>query len=177
MEKTEAIVKREQAFVLYVLERLQKDSAFGGALRRADNPATEYQAWEYLSRWCDIDKPWELLPFATVGAALARAKPVIDGMMGIGTAIASCYTEGGIPGNQNDTARAKLRRLLSCDTVEETCKILRPLLSLISSRGVPLSYSDLLGDLTYFNEFKKQKWAVDFYGRRQQSDDSINLQS
>lgn len=175
MEKTEVTVKREQAFVQFVLGRLRKDSAYGAALRRADNPATEYQAWEYLSRWCDIDKSWELQPFATVGAALARAKPLTDGPMGIGAAIASCYTEGGTPGNKNDTAKAKLRRLLSCDTVEETCKILRPLLSLISSRGIPLSYSDLLSDLTHFSELKKQKWAVDFYGRRHQSDDSIDL--
>jgi len=175
MDKIEEKVTREQAFVQYVLRRLQNDSAFGAALRRADNPTTEYQSWEYLSMWCDIDKTWELMPFATIGAALARAKPLTDGSMGIGSAIASCYTEEGISGNQNDNAKAKLRRLLACDTVEEACKILRPLLSLINARGIPLSYIDLLSDLTHFDEFKKQKWAVDFYGRRPQTDDSIDL--
>lgn len=167
-------VKREQAFVQFVLNHLQRDSAFGAALRRADNPSTEYQAWEYLSQWCDIDKPWELLPFATVGAALARAKPSSDGNLGLGSAIASCYTEGQTKGNQTDTAKAKIRRVLACDSIDEVCRILRPLLSLVVSRGVKLNYSGLLGDLLYFNEWTKQKWAVDFYGRRQDSD-SDNL--
>lgn len=177
MEKTEETVKRGEAFVQFTLKRLQKDSAFGAALRRADNPSTEYQAWEYLSHWCDIDKPWELQPFATVGAALARAKPINDGSLRIGAAIAACYSEGGAPGNQTDTAKAKIRRLLACDTIDEICRILRPILSLITSRGIHLWYSDLLDDLIHYSEYKKQKWAVDFYGRRQQADDSIDLQN
>ena len=68
----------------YVLGRMKKDSAFGAALRRADNPATESQAWEYLASWCDLDKDLERRPFATVAAAIAHAKPDKDGFFGIG---------------------------------------------------------------------------------------------
>ena len=35
----------------------------------------------------------------------------------------------------SDQAKAKLRRLLACDSAEEACRILRPLFSLINSRG------------------------------------------
>jgi CRISPR system Cascade subunit CasB len=156
---------RAKAFIGFVLERMEKDSAFGASLRRADNPATESQAWEHLSKWCDLDKDWERRPFATIAAAIARAKPNVDGYLGIGRAIASCYEDG----NQSDSAKSKLRRLLSCDSVEEACQILRPLLNLISSRGVHLNYGQLLNELVYVGDWERirQKWAVDFYGRRE----------
>ncbi|MDY0145222.1 MAG: type I-E CRISPR-associated protein Cse2/CasB, partial [Kiritimatiellia bacterium] len=53
---------RGHSFVEYVLQRMEDDTGFGAALRRADNPATDYQAWEHLARWCDLDKAWERLP-------------------------------------------------------------------------------------------------------------------
>lgn len=166
MDNTTTLKKsREQVFVEFVLARMKNDSAFGAALRRADNPATESQAWEHLARWCDIEKDWQWRPFATVSAAIAHAKPVTDGFLGIGKAIASCYDDG----NKSDPAKSKLRRLLSCDSVKEACVVLRPLLSLIASRGVRLCYGQLLNELLYFGDGEKikVKWAVGFYGRRE----------
>lgn len=159
-----------QAFVQFVLERMKNDSSFRAGMSRADNPATESQAWEYLAHWCDIDKDYERRPYATIAAALARAKPGTDGSLGIGKAILVCYKTDK---HAVDTAKPRLRRLLACDSVEEACTILRPLLSLISSRGVRLCYGKLLNDLIYFGdgEKAKQRWAVDFYGRR--GDDSL----
>jgi CRISPR system Cascade subunit CasB len=165
MENTITVKKNhEQAFVDYVIERMKKDTAFGAALRRADNPATESHAWEQLASWCDIDKDWERRPFATVAAAVALAKPNKDGSLGIGKALAACYDDG----NQSDSAKQKLRRLLACDSIQEACDILRPLLSLIASHGVSLNYGRLLNELIYFGDGEKAKikWAVDFYGRR-----------
>jgi len=164
MDSTKILKKsRGQEFVNFVLVRMDKDNAFGAALRRANNPATEYQSWEHLVRWCDIDKDWELRPFATVAAAIAFAKPKTDGTMGIGKAIAACYDDG----NKSDAAKSKLRRLLACNSGEEACGILRPLLRLIASRGVRLSYGQLLNELLWFNDGQKQEWAIDFYGRRE----------
>lgn len=156
---------RGKAFVEYVISRLQNDAAFGAALRRADNPATEYQAWEYLSNWCDIDNKFELLPFSIVSAALARAKPVRDGNLGLGQAIAACYVE-----KQSDAAKAKLRRVLACTSTEEVCRIIRSVLRLIASRSVLLEYGKLLDELLYFGERIRQRWAVNFYGRRVDDD-------
>jgi CRISPR system Cascade subunit CasB len=162
--------KRGEAFVEFVIGRIPKDSAFRAALSRADNPATEYQSWEYLASWCDLDKDWERDAVTTIAAAIARAKPGVDGVSGIGKAIAACYDDG----NQSDQAKAKLRRLLSCDSTHEVCVILRPLLRLIASRGKRLCYGRLLNDLIYFGDGEKTKirWAVDFYGRRE--DDSVD---
>ena len=154
--------KRAEAFADYVIGRLKEDNAFGAMLRRADNPATEYQAWEYLVHWCDIDKLWERLPFAFIAAALARAKPAKDGHLGIGRSISQCYEDG----RNSDAAKAKLRRLLACSNTEEACRIVRPLLSLIQSRGVSIHYGGLLDELLWFGEKQKLRWASDFYGRR-----------
>ncbi len=168
MEKVDVIKKtRGQNFVDFVLNRIKDDSAFRAALRRADNPATEHQSWEYLAKWCDIDKEWDRKPFATIAAAVARAKPSVDGSLGIGKAIAACFDDG----NSSDSAKSKLRRLLACDSAIEACVILRPLLSLISSHGARLRYGQLLNDLLYFGDKTKEKWAVDFYGRW--SDDRV----
>lgn len=164
MDNTKTFKKnREQSFVEFVLNRMSNDNAFGAALRRADNPATEYQAWEYLAPWCDLDKAWERRPFATIAAAIAHSKPSADGFLGIGQSIAACYDGG----SNSDSAKLKLRRLLACDSVGEVCAILRSLLRLIASRGVRLGYGKLLNDIVYFGDGEKAKarWAVDFYGR------------
>lgn len=166
MDEVKAVKSsREKEFANFVIARVETDKAFGAALRRADNPDTEYQAWEYLSRWCEIEKDWERQPYALIAAALARAKPAADGHLGIGRALAGCYDDG----NNADSAKGKLRRLLACDNCEEACAVLRPLLSLIGSKNVRLNYGQLLADLVYFGdgERKKLKWAADFYGRRE----------
>jgi CRISPR system Cascade subunit CasB len=169
---------RAEAFVDDVIKRLKKhDTAFGAALRRADNPATERQSWEYLCRWCDITKKWECKPYALIGAALAKAKPEVNGHLGIGRAIARCYPdEKEFNDNKQSAATIKLRRLLACDTTEEACVILRSLLSLIEARrlshNIQLDYADLLKDLLHSNEWfnnrVKAKWAMDFYRKKEE---------
>jgi CRISPR system Cascade subunit CasB len=158
------------AFVNAVVGKVHCDTGFGATLRRADNPATEYQAWEYLSVWCDLEKPWRRLPFACIGAALARAKPQTDGHLGIGQAIAQCYEDR----SADDPAKARFRRLLACDSVEEACRHLRSTLQLIASRGVPLCYAQLLNELLNFSEFTRRKWATNFY-RKELADVSLDV--
>lgn len=158
-------------FVQFIIAVIAKNRGVAATLKRADNPATEYQCWEYLATFnIDLEKPWERLPFATVAAAIAKAKVVNNGSIGIGSAIAHCYEDG----NQSDQAKTKLRRLLACDSVEEACRILRPLFSLIEARGITsINYTELLDQLLKFHwdsQRIKTQWAQEFYRQNQKTE-------
>lgn len=157
---------REERFVAGVLKLCSESKGMAARLRRADNPATEYQSWELLAAYgVDLEQERERLPFVSVVAAIAKAKVERNGSLGLGRAIAACY-EGG---NASDQAKARLRRLLACDDLAELCRILRPLLSLIDSKaGQPLDYIRLLKQLRRFPFNAQQiraQWAQDFYGQ------------
>lgn len=165
--KAKASGSQHLAYVNYIISRC-KDNGIRAALKRADNPATEYQSWEVLAGF-QINLTFEnqRLPYATIAAAIARAKIENNGTAKIGYAIARCYDEG----NASVQAKAKLRRLLACDSVKEACRILRPLLKLIEARGNTLvDYATLLNDLLWFSNEDNQtriraRWAQDFYGQ------------
>lgn len=155
---------RAQAFVDYVLKNLEQDKGMGAKLRRADNPATEYQSWEYLARFgINLEHTRERKIFSAVAAAAARAKPKTDGNLRLGKAIAGIYSEG----NQSEQGQARLRRMLACASAEEACDVLRPLLQLIAAKGQALHYGRLLNELLYFNEKTKERWAQDFFSYSQ----------
>lgn len=161
-----ALPDRATRFVESVLSRCRKDKGYAARLRRADNPDTEYQSWEILAAFgVDLEKETQRLPFATVGAALARSKGETDGSLHLGRAVAACYEDG----NASDQARAKIRRLLAGQDVAEVCRILRPLLRLIQSRvNRPLDYARLLKQLLRFSWYGqdiKAQWAQEFYAR------------
>lgn len=162
MSELEKSQSKEEAFVRFVLDRIPKDNGFRAKLSRAISDSTEYQSWEILSTWCNLDKEWERIPYAIIGASLAKARSAKDGYLGIGEAIAKCYEDG----NQSDQAKAKLRRLLACKNTVEACRILRPLLSLIESKGARIKYAQLLHELLGYNvEWTSARWAQNFYGR------------
>ncbi len=166
-QKAKTIGGQHLAYVNYIISRC-KNNGIRAALKRADNPVTEYQSWEVLAGF-QINLAFEnqRLPYATIGAAIARAKIESNGTAKIGYAIARCYDDG----NASDQAKAKLRRLLACDSVPEACRILRPLLELIEARGhTSVDYAALLNDLLWFSNDDSQmcikaRWAQDFYGQ------------
>lgn len=156
----------EKRFVTVVIQRCSQDKGLAARLRRADNPATEYQSWELLaSMGVDLERDYERLPFVTVAAAIAKAKIEGNGSLTLGRAIAACYEKG----NESDQAKSRLRRLLACDDLEELVRILRPLLSLIQSKvSQPLDYIKLLNQLRFFamrGQSIKIRWAQEFYGK------------
>ncbi|MDP2610545.1 MULTISPECIES: type I-E CRISPR-associated protein Cse2/CasB [unclassified Oceanobacter] len=164
-------VSKAERFIAYLIDRINKDNGFAARLKRADNPATEYQSWELLAEFgVDLEKDQERLPYCTVAAALARAKPGADGKLTLGAAIAACYTDN----NQSDQAKARLRRLLACTSTAEACRILRPLLTLMASRGVTPDFSQLLKQLLWFagqgQERVRIRWAQDFYRKVVETD-------
>lgn len=170
---------REASFVAWLIARCQEDKGLAAQLRRADNPATEYQCWETLATWgVDLEREGQRLPFATLAAAIARATPSANGDVSLGRAIAGCFDEG----NQSDQAKTRLRRLLACDELAEVCRVLRPMLTLVESRVVqPLDYARLLKQLVDFGRAAasgndlwlqriKVQWAQDFYGQKTEAD-------
>jgi len=164
---------RIERFVDSILERCVRDKGFAARLRRADNPATEYQSWEILASFgVDISNDFQRLPFATVGAAIARSKAEKNGRLRLGRAVAACYDDG----NDSSQAKARIRRLLACHDIEEVCRVLRPVLSLIASRvQVPLDYKILLRQLINFSWNPKRiqvQWAQDFYARTSSVEDA-----
>lgn len=170
---------KETSFVAWLVGRCQDDKGLSARLRRADNPAMEYQCWETLATWgVDLEREGQRLPFATVAAAIARAKPPANGNLTLGRAIAHCFDEG----NQSDQAKTRLRRLLACTELAELCRVLRPMLTLIESRVTQtLDYAQLLkqlmdfgraaasGNDTWLQRIKAQ-WAQDFYGQKAEAE-------
>lgn len=159
--------KKEEAFVNYIINRC-KDNGVRASLSRAENPATEYQSWEVLAAFqINLTFDNQRIPYAFIAATMAKNKIDKNGHMKLGTAIASCYSDGSL----SDQAKAKLRRLLACDTTDEACRILRPLMALIYSRGInQIDYVGLLKDLLWFSfdesrARSKARWAQDFYGK------------
>lgn len=173
-----ATAAKEASFVAWLIARCQDDKGLAARLRRADNPATEYQCWETLANWVDLEREAQRLPFATVAAAIARAKPPANGSLILGRAIARCFDEG----NQSDQAKTRLRRLLACDELAELCRVLRPMLNLVESRVTqPLDYAQLLKQLVDFGRAAasgndtwlqriKAQWAQDFYGQKTEAE-------
>lgn len=164
-----------EAFVGHLFQRCAQDKGFAARLRRADNPATEFQSWDTLAAFgVNLEHAAERQPFALVAAAVARCQKPANGSLSLGKAIAQCYDDG----NQSDQAKARLRRLLACDQVEELCRIMRPLLSLIQSRvAQPLDYARLLGELRWFDRSAQQtkaRWAQQFYGKTAETDKELS---
>lgn len=152
------------SLVAKVYARCKKDKGFAAALKKADNPDTEYQAWEiFAENGIPLDNDFIRIPCALVLAAVAKSSRELDGSIEIGAALARAYQDD--KGKDSDAAKMKLRRILACDNVVELCLVLRPILQLISSRGVAVSYAKLLNNLLHFSSEKTlAHWAQDFFG-------------
>src|SRR5690625_3849039 len=104
---TEQERSREERFIQSVISRCEQEKGVAARLRRADNPATEYQSWELLATYgVDLEREQERLPFATIAAALAKAKADRNGSLSLGRAIIACFD--GDP--ESKQAKARLRR-------------------------------------------------------------------
>ncbi len=184
--KTSSVDTRFVKFIIELLDEKNRNngkrkpgsSAASAILKRAYNPKTEPQSWEYLARaervgiYIDIENDDERLPYTIIASAMAKAKVEKNGSVQIGQAIAECYDNG----NEDNQAKMKLRRLLACDTTEEVCRVLRPLFSLIEAKAnVELDYAALLKDLLYFHSYGKDvkaRWANNFYHFKLKDEDN-----
>lgn len=154
----------EVKLISVILSRCLQDSAFRAALKKADNPDTEYQSWEYLASYgVNLEFAERRCPYTTVFSAAARSGRSNDGHLKFGIALLRAYEND----RESVPAKSRLRRVLSCNTTEELCLIMRPVLKFIASKEIPISYGLLLRDLKYFGvhpDKTKASWAQQFFG-------------
>ena len=141
-------------------DQTKPDTAFRAIMSKADNPAFESNAWEYLIPFCNIQNDFERIPFALVGAAVAKIGVQSNGKSNIGKAFMN------ICENQADIEREKrrFRRLIACNSTLEICSILRPILPYLAAKEKSdIDYIRLLKDLLYWNINIRECWATEFY--------------
>lgn len=167
--------EKTRAFIAWVLAKSGKnaDKGFLAKLKKAESEATEHQAWEVLARWADLEKPWERRAYGIIGASLARLKTGKDGSLSMGGALKALAIKRGGSGEIEESAESlRLRRLLSCKDQEEVVEVLRPLLRYLVGQEIPVSHSQLLDELLWFDidtsrEKTRLRWAMDFYTKRE----------
>lgn len=164
--------RRAERFVNAVFAACKRDTGIAARLRRADNPATEYQSWDFLvAHGVDLEKPWERKPFALIAAAIARSEAQGNGTASFGQALASCYDYS----QREGPGAARMRRALACSSIEEVVQVLRPMLTLIQSKQKQsLDYAKLLEQLQWFNDRTRAQWAQEYY--RRSPNESTNTQ-
>ncbi|GAB3443865.1 type I-E CRISPR-associated protein Cse2/CasB [Insolitispirillum peregrinum] len=154
---------RDSSFVQAVLDLRATNKGLAARLRRADNPGTEYQCWDFLVRFgCNLEQDRDRAPLALIAAAICKSDQAGNGNAGLGTALLSCYDN-----EPEGAGKARLMRLLSCDSLTEVCRILRPVLALIASKGTSrLDYATLLRQLRWFDADRQRiqaRWAQEYY--------------
>src|SRR5690625_4256329 len=102
---------KEQQFVEFIINRCNQDKGVAARLRRADNPSTEYQSWEILAPWVDLENSFERIPYAVIAAAIARSNATRNGTLSLGQALAKSF-EIKNKDVHDSPANARLRRLL-----------------------------------------------------------------
>ncbi|MFI3272492.1 MAG: type I-E CRISPR-associated protein Cse2/CasB [Pseudomonadota bacterium] len=152
---------KQERFVAYVIKQCSEDSGFAACLRRADNPNEEDYSYRIMiSFGIDINNDLERLPYALIGAALARSQEEHDGTANLGKALRHCFAD-------EEQGQIRLRRLLACQSIEELCRVLRPILTLIASKSTEkLCYARLLQELLFFYCNPKQRarnWSKEYY--------------
>lgn len=110
-----------------------------------------------------------------------RAWPLLGEIGGIGNTtietVAGLYathpqeTEKGNIGSlckalcgENNTFEGRFKRILTCNTREEVCAHLRPLVTAAKAKGIPVNYHTLIVDLHYWSDRVRVQWAQGFWG-------------
>ena len=161
------------AFVDYVFKLIAEDKGIRADLRRADNPSFEWKVWPVIQQFIkdDIGIKGKRRAYALVAAAIAKSGMNENGNIGLGRAFHILEEEKGAVDPDNFPSR--MARLLSCDSQEELEDVMRPVLSLMLSKGLRLDFKSLLDDLVYFNLRKDEVrigWAKDYIGSTEEVD-------
>ncbi len=156
-----------EKFIGYICSICQKDKGTAAALRRADLMQSNATVLSTLVKFgIDITKESEYIPYSLVTAAIARSKVYENGDVLLGAALYAAEKTPSAGSNKDD---ARVRRLLSCNSLQELSLIFRHYIQFILSRySCKFNYAELLKDLCSFKyeegrERVKKKWALQFY--------------
>ncbi|MFP4363302.1 MAG: type I-E CRISPR-associated protein Cse2/CasB [Spirochaetia bacterium] len=172
-------INKTESFIQYVLDKAnkQKNKGFAAKIKKADSEATEYQSWEILSRWVDLVSERDRRAYGMMGASAVRSRVLVDGSLGLGTALRKTVESGvGEEGIEKSPAAMRLRRLLTCKESLELLGVLRPVVRLLESKEIPFSRSQLLNQILWFDrdesrERTRTRWAQDFYRNREEGEE------
>lgn len=147
-----------------------KDKGVKAAFRRADSSRLNFQCIAFLIKHgIAADDFNERTAALTVMASIARSKFTQNGTVPFGQAISLCYPDR----DNSDSAVLKMRKVCSCENVQELSTTLRPLLGLISGRNINLDYVSLYRELRLF-KYESQRenirinWMKNFYGLKEE---------
>ena len=154
----------EEYFVKAVYQS-KEDKGLCAVLKRADSTALNFRCCEFLLRHgVNIENEKDRQIASVISASIARSKFLTDGLLNLSKALTMCYPDG----KESSAARMKMRKLCSCDSLEELLKALRPILRLIDSKDINLNHIELYQDLQSFRfenrrDFIKARWMKQFF--------------
>ncbi len=153
---------KSEAFVSYVIKKVALDTAARASFARGDNPDTAYLSWQYLVDWCDIAEPKQGKAYALIAAAIAREQISSNGKMNVGECLRAAVADQA--DLENSPEKARLMRLLACDTPLELIELLRSIIRYLQGKeGVRLDYAQTLDDILWWGEKRKVNWSKAFF--------------
>ncbi len=166
---------KSTAFVNYIINVVNENKGYAARMRKADNDATEYQAWDILANWVDLEKINERKAYSLIGASLARAKTSRDGNLSLGEALRMIhYKDNPSLEIEKSSTALRFRRILACKDQEELLNLLRVTLRYVESKDLVINYCQLLNEILWFNSEKsrdwtRSKWAKHFFKKGEES--------
>ncbi len=154
----------EERFVAAVFSAIE-DKGIRAAFRRADSARLHFHCIEFLLKHSmEIDDINIRAASLTVMAAIARSNVTKNGSIHFARAIALCYSDK----SDSEAAISRIRKICSCENMQELTSTLRRLLTLISSRSIAVDYTSLYKDLLVFRYESQRdnlrvKWMKEFY--------------
>ncbi|MPN06181.1 hypothetical protein SDC9_153437 [bioreactor metagenome] len=155
----------EQAFsgFLDFLQCNRENPGIMADLRCALIPGREHRAWPHIARYFSLENMRECTIAATVAAAFALQPECGGEHENMGDIMRRIAT-GGESGNDGlNTFAARFQRLLACDSPDELSQQLHGIFKVAKRRGIALNHRNLAGDLTFWGDRVKRRWAEHYY--------------
>lgn len=147
-------------FVAGAFRGITQSSSARGAVRTAENSGHDWVAAPFLAS-CGMpyDGRWEI--YLLIAEAILRDGRTRDGNLGFGEAMNELL---GPPEDMDYPGRMK--GIMTASSVDDAIMSLRPLMSLIASKGTRISYALLLSDLVDMEEGRidevLRKWSWEY---------------